>query len=334
MGFFAALLIIALLFSWLIVAPFVGALVLAGVLAFLFRSVYRYLLRVLRFPFAAAACTVIAAIVIVFLPLAFFGMRIFGEATGLYASLSSTGGFDLGGAVNNFFQTHFSGSRLPYVVVDFNTLVRQGLAWFLQNIQPVFSGVAQALFTAFLSILGFFYFLKDGEKLKKWVLDLIPLELKYVNRIMREMGVVASSVVQGSLVVALIQGIAAGVGFILFHIPNPAFWASLVVLFSLIPFIGILIVAVPAVAYLLIVGQTASGIGLAIWSIITVNLIYNILGPHLMGRGNHIHPFVILLSVLGGIALFGPIGFLMGPLIVSFLFSLLKIYPDLVLERE
>jgi predicted PurR-regulated permease PerM len=288
--FFAFLLLIALYLSWLVAAPLVGVLVLAGVLAFLFHPLYASLLKVLRYPTAAALATVAAAIVIVFLPLGFFGVRIFSEATAFYASLSSNGGFDFSAALNNFLQSNFSNFHGPLITTDFNTLARQGLAWFLQNIQPVFSGVARVFFTAFLSILGFFYFLKDGEKLKVWILDISPLETKYMDRIMSEMGVVASSVVRGSLAVALIQGIAAGIGFLLFQIPNPAFWASLVVLCSLIPIVGIFFVAVPAVLYLFLVGQTASGVGLALWSVITTNLIYNIAAPPSDAPGEQYSP--------------------------------------------
>lgn len=88
----------------------------------------------------------------------------------------------------------------------------------------------------------------------------------------------------------------------------------------------------PAVAYLFFTDQTVLSVSLAIWSVILVNLIYNVLSPQLMGHGNNLHPFVILLSVLGGIVLLGPIGFLMGPFVVALLFSLLNIYPKLILR--
>ncbi|MDP3956663.1 MAG: AI-2E family transporter, partial [bacterium] len=141
-------------------------------------------------------------------------------------------------------------------------------------------------------------------------------------------------VIKGTLVIAVIQGIVAGTGFLLFNIPNPAFWGSLVVLSSLIPIVGTWLVVAPAVAYLLFTGQTALGISLAVWSVILVNLIYNVLSPQLMRRGNHIHPFVILLSVLGGIVIFGPIGFILGPFIIALLVSLLHIYPKLILKKK
>jgi predicted PurR-regulated permease PerM len=83
---------------------------------------------------------------------------------------------------------------------------------------------------------------------------------------------------------------------------------------------------VPGVVYLVIVGQYSYALGLALWGLVAVGLIDNLLGPHLVNKGVHIHPFLILISVLGGIVTFGPIGFVLGPLILAFLFALLEIY--------
>jgi predicted PurR-regulated permease PerM len=259
-------------------------------------------------------------------------VRIFSEVTTLYTSLASNGGFDFGTAINSFTQSNFPGFQVPEITVNFNESIRQGLTWFIQNFGSLFSGVAQALFIGFLSLLGLFFFLKDGKKLKRWTINLLPLSPKYTEEIIYETSLVVHSVTSGILIVAIIQGLVAGLGFFLFNIPNAAFWGTVVVFSSLVPIVGTWLVVVPAIAYLFFTGQTALSISLAIWSVILVNLIYNVLSPQLMGRGNNIHPFVILLSVLGGIVFLGPIGFLVGPFVIAFLFSLLNIYPKLILK--
>jgi predicted PurR-regulated permease PerM len=331
--FFAGLLAIAFFFSWMILAPYMGALVLAGTLAFLFRPLYQRFLRVLHFESLAAFCTVLVATLIVFIPLGYFCVRIFGEATALYAALASHGGFDFGAALTNFLRDNSPGFPTPSVVINFNAYAQQALTWLIQNLGSFFSGVTQIFFTAFLSLFGLFYILKDGARLKKWTLDIIPLGSEYTEGIISEMEAVLSSVLKGTLMVAVILGVIMGLGFFIFHIPDPAFWGALVVPASIIPFVGTWLVVVPVIAYLFITGQTVLGIGLAIWSVVLVNIIYNVLSPQLMHRGMHIHPFLILLSVLGGLGLFGPIGFLMGPLVLAFLFSLLKIYTKLTVRR-
>jgi predicted PurR-regulated permease PerM len=329
--FFVALLVIVIFVSWLIVAPYLGVLVLAGTLAFLFQPWYKNFLRVFRYESLAALVTVALVALIVFIPLGFFGVRIIGEATALYTSLASNGGFDFGASLTNFMNTHLSGLSIPaFTTLNFNDYIQQGLTWFIQHFGLFFSGIAQIFFTAFLSLFGLFYFLKDGERLKNWIITTIPLEQKYSEGIVREMEAAGSSVIKGTLLVAIVQSIVLGLGLFLFNIPDPIFWSALAVPVSIIPVVGTWLVAVPAVVYLFLTGQTVLGVCLAIWTVVFINLIYNLLTPQFMRGGMKIHPYLILLSVLGGIGLFGPIGFLVGPLVIALLFSLLNIYPRLI----
>ncbi len=316
--FFVILLAIAIFVSWLILAPYIGVLVLAGTLAYLFQPVYKKFVAGLRYESLAASLVVAIVALIIFIPLAFFGVRMFGEATGLYASITAHGGFSF----------IINGTQ-----IDLNAYAQQGLNWLLQNFGALFSGIAQIFFTAFLTLLGLFYFLKDGERLAKWLVGTLPLSPKYTEEIIAEMEAVASSVIKGTLLVAVIQGIVLGIGMFIFQIPDPTFWGALAIPVSVIPILGTWLVAVPAVGYLFLTGQTIAAVGLAIWSIVFVNLIYNLLTPRFIRRGLNLPPYLILLSVLGGLGLFGPIGFLIGPLILALLFALLKIYPRLVKGR-
>lgn len=332
--FLVALLAVAVFGAWLILSPYLGVLVLAGTLAFVFRPLYERFLKFFHYEFIAALAIVIIVTLIVFIPLGLFGVQIFVEATGLYATLASHGGFDFGVVVNHFMQVHFPNVPTPDLAANFNTYAQQGLTWLIQHLGSLFSSVAQIFFTAFLSLFGLFYCLKDGDRLKKWTLEIVPLSPKYTEGIVREMEAVGKSVIEGTLVVAILQGIVMGFGFFLFHIPDTTFWGALVVLASVIPIVGAWLVVVPAIGYLFFIGQTGLAIGLAIWGLVFVNIIYNVLSPQLMHRGVNMHPYLILLSVFGGIGFFGPIGFLIGPLVMALLFSLLKIYAKMDLGRH
>ena len=327
--FFAALLAVAVAFSYFILSPYLGPLVLGGALAIMFRPVYRGLLRVLRFPTLATLVTISAAILVVFIPLGFFIPKILGEATGLYASLAANGGADIGASIANFLHAYFPNISVPVFSVNVGDLARQILGWFTQNLGSFFSGVAQVSFVMFLSLFGMFYFLKDGERLKRWLLAYVPLEPAYTERIVGETEAMMSSVVKGTLVIAIIQGVIVGMGLLIFGVSNPAFWGALTALASIVPIVGTWLVVVPAIAYLFLAGHAAAGIGFTVWSLILVNACYNLVGPQLMHRSVDIHPFIILLSILGGIGAFGPIGLLVGPFLVAFLFALLRIYPEM-----
>ena len=120
------------------------------------------------------------------------------------------------------------------------------------------------------------------------------------------------------------------VGIWIFGIPNATLWGSIAAIAALIPSVGTSLVVLPGVLYLFLFGERFAALGLMIWGMTAVGLIDNILGPHLMKRGIAIHPFFILLSVLGGLGLFGPVGFLIGPLILALLFALLDIYAKVI----
>ena len=108
--------------------------------------------------------------------------------------------------------------------------------------------------------------------------------------------------------------------------PNPVLWGLVAALAALIPGIGTALILIPAIGYLFFTGSTGAAIGLLIWGVVAVGLIDNFLGPMLVNRGVKIHPFLILLSIFGGLSFFGPVGFVLGPLIIALVFALLEIY--------
>jgi predicted PurR-regulated permease PerM len=133
-------------------------------------------------------------------------------------------------------------------------------------------------------------------------------------------------VIRGALVIAGIQGIISGIGFAIFGVPNAVLWGSLAAVCALVPTLGTTLVFVPIVGYLALTGHIPQAIGLAVWGIFAVGLIDNILGPRLMSQGSSIHPFFILIAVLGGVDLFGPVGLFAGPLVVALFFALFDTY--------
>jgi predicted PurR-regulated permease PerM len=112
----------------------------------------------------------------------------------------------------------------------------------------------------------------------------------------------------------------------IFGIPNPALWGSFAVVSAFIPGLGTSLVVVPGILYLFFTGAHLHALGLLIWGVLAVGLIDNYLGPILINRGVNVHPFLIFLSIMGGLVFFGPIGFIAGPLMVALLFALLEIY--------
>lgn len=334
--FLLALLLASLALVAYIFLPYLSVIVFAVVFAVVFRPLFRVLRKLVRYDWLAALITVLAAIVIVFVPFSFLVPVIFAQATHLYGWFTAGNVAHLGVIANDVLARHFDRFNIPRIDITsyITSYLSASLGWFVQNLWPFVGGLAQFALVIFLSMFGMFYLLKDGGALRNRISSFIPLEPQYSKRVIDRMERAIYSVVGGSVVVALIHGVEVIVGFWIFGVPNAAFWGSFAVIPALIPMLGTSIVNIPAIIYLFATGHTIGAIGLFVWWIVvSINGVDNALSPQLKHRGLNAPPFLILLSVLGGISVFGLIGFLIGPLALAFFFALMDIYP-LVNGRE
>ncbi len=215
----------------------------------------------------------------------------------------------------------------PDINIDIVQYVQYGLQWTIGHLDSFFSGFFRIALGLFIMVLALFYLLRDGKELRAKFITLSPLNNAYDIQIIDKLKVAVNSIVRGSLVVAILQGILASIGVWIFGLPNIIIWGVCATIASLIPGLGTFIVLGPAVAYLFFTGNVGAAIGLLVWAVCIVGLVDNFVTPFLFGRGIKVHSFLILLSVLGGLAFFGPIGFLLGPIILALFFALLDIYP-------
>ncbi len=324
-GFFFGLLagVVYLVGSMLL--PFVTSLSLALIIATIFFPVHRRV--VARMPkeneTIGALMSTLIILLVAILPLILLSVALFNEALSVYQDLQRDS--------SSIAQRIADGEALlqqyvPTLELNLDTYLRQGFGWVTAHVGSLFAGTASAFFTLFITLVSVFYFLRDGEKLRRYLIKVMPLKEKDELFIFARLAQAIRSVTNGIVLVALIQGGLTGFGLWLFGFDNTFIWGVVAAFGALIPSVGTALVFVPAVAYLFFTGDTALAFGLAAWGTIAVGAIDNVLGPYLMGRGNAIHPFLILLSVLGGISVFGFIGFLVGPIVVSLMFVLLELY--------
>jgi len=308
--------------------PYFSVIVLGIVLAVMFEPLYQRLLAWLRSPSWSAFLTTLIVLALVLLPLTLFITQLAQEAAGLYGHLSQR--TDGNGLAQLITQGQQWVQRLipefslnPSDVAGF---VRSGLGLVVNNVGFVFAEFARIIIGFLMTLLVFYYLVKDGKSLLEHLVAASPLSDEHEHEIVATLARAINSVVRGSLVIALAQGLVAGIGFSLFSVPNPALWAGLLMLASFIPTFGTALIQVPIVIYVLLAGQTGDAIALTAWAVIVVGLIDNILRPMLVGRATRIHPIVTLFAVLGGITLFGPIGLILGPVVMSLLFALSDIW--------
>lgn len=331
--FFSALLLGALALAFFVFAPFLYALILAAVFAIVFHPLHKRLAKSFgKYKGVGALVTVFIVLIVVLAPLVFFGAEVFQESGRLYAAFAAQKESLMQLPWLTSFKA-FVAQYAPSFSFDINTYAQQFLLWVSQNVGSIFSSITQIIFNFFITMVALFFFLRDGEKIYAALLKFSPLSDQYDRKIFDTLASAVDSVVKGTLVVSVIQGLAAGFGFWLFGVPNAALWGSLTVIAALIPVVGTMMTTVPAMFYVLFAVGPFPALGLFLWSSFIVGTIDNVLRPKLIERKMHLHPFVIFLSVLGGIEFFGPIGFLLGPLVVSFLFVLFGIYSSLFPER-
>ncbi|HEX7724587.1 MAG TPA: AI-2E family transporter [Candidatus Paceibacterota bacterium] len=317
--FFLAFLSIVIILGIFIFLPFLAPLVLALAFTVIFMPLHQ---RVLKKFFngrekssLGAVVTLVILAVLVFVPLTFVAIKIFDEVGQMYAILADHSlNSRISGVISNVFGS--------YDVVD---LLRQAAQWAVSNMNAIFGKLSKIVIEFFVMFLALFYLLRDGRELKRQLIEISPLRNIDDELILSKLEQAIRSIFAGSIAVGLVQGTLTAIGFAIFGVPNPILWGVIASMAALVPGIGTALVLIPAIAYLFISGSTGMAVGLLIWGIFAVGLVDNFLGPILVNRGVKIHPFLILLSVLGGIILFGPIGFVLGPLIIALLFALLEL---------
>jgi predicted PurR-regulated permease PerM len=323
--FFTALFIAVLLLTGFLFWPFLAPIALAFMAAVILKPVYNYFFKLVKgSSWLAASITVILTMVIVIGPLLFLGTQLLKESYLFYAGIQERG---LGG-LDTFVNKTLAPLQKLYPELELNLGgYAQALAgWVVSNLGSFFSFTASTVFGFFLGMMTLYYLLKDGTALRAFVKRISPLADKYDEQIMRTLENAVNSIVRGSLLIAIIQGIFVSTGFYLFDISNAVLWGTIASVAALIPNLGTALILVPAIVYLFITGSTGSAIGLSVWGFVVVGTIDNVLLPLLLRRGFKAHPLPLLLSVLGGVMLFGPVGLFLGPLVIALLIALIDIY--------
>ena len=303
-------------------APFFSVFILTIVFGVLFDPINKRLRKNFGTN-GAAFITILMVILVAAACLTFVVVQVLGEAGRLLAQLQS--GALVPNTIIELAQTKVS-AFVPGAHVDVLASFKGGLAWLVDQTGSIVQGIAAVFLNLFLSVIALYYWFKDSDKFRSAVLRVVPLSKEDTVGILDNLTSSVYSLIRGTMFVVLLQGISAGIGFTFFGVPNAILWASVTVVCALVPMLGTTIVFVPVVLYLALTGHTASAIGTALWGLIAVGTIDNIVGPRLMSRGSNMHPFFTLFAVIGGVKLFGAIGVFAGPLIVSLFFAICKTY--------
>ncbi|HET9449386.1 MAG TPA: AI-2E family transporter [Aggregicoccus sp.] len=330
------LMVIAIVLLALIIKPFASAFFLAAVLAGALFPLEKWLTRKLRGRKNLSAALLTIGIVLILVgPIAGIATFVVGEvATGVRYVSKTVRSEGVSGLVERLPPRARS---LAQKALERIPVEEEQLDEALQQRASKESGRAAAAVTsavaatgtfavqATMMLIAFFFLLVDGRSLVGWMEDVSPLLPGQVTELLTEFRKVSVSVMVSTIATSGVQALAALVGYLIAGVPYPAFFAVVTFFIAFIPAIGAAGVCLFAAVLLLALGKTWMALFLAIWGMVVVGLVDNLLKPILAKRGMQMHGAVVFFSLLGGLAMFGTVGLLIGPLIIAFFLALFRL---------
>ncbi|WP_296572961.1 AI-2E family transporter [Phreatobacter sp.] len=343
MGFAALLMVVSLLFAW-ILWPFFGAILWAVVTAIVFAPVNQRVTRAMPDkPSLAALVTLLAILHIVILPCLAIGASLVAQGAETYAAIQD-GRIDVAALIGRVI------ASLPAWVTDFaarydiynaDDVQKQIAAWATASSESIASravsiGQGTAGFVISLGVMLYllFFLMRDGGRLIRRIANGLPLQPHRRRALLDKFTLVVRATVKGGILIALLQGALGGVIFWLLGLPSPLLWAALMAFLSLVPAVGAGLVWGPVAIYLLATGSLWQGVVLIGFGVMVIGLADNVLRPRLVGKDVKLPDYLILISTLGGIEIFGLNGFVVGPLIAAMFVTVWQMLAETLPDDE
>lgn len=336
-SFMTLVVLVTAAFVWLLL-PFYGAVLWAVILAVLFNPLQRRLAKRLGGrQNLAAGLSVLACVCIVVIPGSLILAALAQEATSLYNRISAR---EIGlaealerirGALPPFLLEALSAINLgsfEEIQARLTSFLGQSAQAIATRAVSIGQGTAHLFISLGVMLYVLFFLFRDGAGLAATIRNASPLSVHHTDHILRKFTDVVKATVKGNVIIAVIQGTIGGLTFWMLGIEAALLWGVVMAVLSLLPAVGAFLVWVPAAAYLLLSGQYLEGAILIVIGVFVISLIDNLLRPPLVGRGTRLPDYVVLVSTLGGIALFGINGFVIGPLIAALFVAVWSLFTD------
>jgi len=324
---FVILLVLAGAAVLYVFAAFVHDIVLAFVIAALFGPMYRRLLPRVGNRWTCSTLVTLAALVLVAAPVIWLGLSVFEELTNAYVRIKP--GFADGSTQHEIQRVlakigvKLSDAEVVTYVDSYAARISEfamdRASWFVNNL------IAGLLHFCVIVALVF-YTLVEGPRLKDFLFRLSPLPDEQDELIVVKFTTVARSVLGGNGSGSALPGGGGGIAMAVVGLPSPVFWGFVMTILAFLPLIGMAAVVMPFGCYLVFQGRTAEGVAFMTVCMSLHFVLENILKTKLMGAGVHVHEVPLFLSILGGLAVFGVLGILYGPLIIAMFLTLTELY--------
>lgn len=326
---------VSLAFAW-ILWPFFGAVLWGTILAILFAPLYRRLLKIMRQRRTLAALAIVTIVLlIVILPLLLIGALLLQEALGVYEKFQ---GGEL--SLSRYFQQVFG--ALPGWISDLlesfgltslgsmqerlSMSLMEGSQFVAAKAFDIGQNTFDLVVNLCIVLYLLFFLARDGDDLVRRIRTAVPLHPDQQRELFNRFTTVIRATVKGNVVVAIAQGALGGLAFWLLGVHAPILWAVVMAFLSLLPAIGSALVWFPVAVYFLVTSAIWQGVALMIFGVLVIGLVDNVLRPILVGKDTKMPDYVVLIATLGGMALFGLNGFVIGPVIAAMFMAVWDIF--------
>lgn len=333
--FFLALFLVSIFLLGKLLWPFVSVLIMGAVITGLFKPAFRYL-AVRVGDTAASLFTCGLIVLIVFIPIVLFVGVLSREAYGLYLLgknaalgdqlrnlMADNRLVEIGNRALAAFDTQITAEQVNGFLSESGKVV--GL-FLYQQASAIASNVLNFVVHFFFMILVVYYLLIDGDRLLTFIVDLSPLPDDEDDQLIAKFKDMAGAVLVGNGLCGLIQGIAGGLVFTMAGLPSAFLWGVIMGLLAFLPIVGIGIVFIPAALLLMLKGRFLAGVLFIVFYVVLSGGVEYILKPKIVGHRVKMHTLLVFLAILGGLKLFGILGIIYGPLVVTGFLTLTDIY--------
>ncbi len=317
------ILIVLMVLSFLIVKPLLLSIIMGLILAFLFSPIYDWFNKHTKSKNLSALIICILLLTLIIIPLWFLTPMIIDQSIRIYSSAQQ---IDFITPLKNFFPDFFASeqfsSEIGSTLYSFVNKITSSLMESFSKLILNFPTILLQLLVVFFVL---FFVLRDKENLVKYIQSLLPFSKDIEKKLFKSSRDMTISVLYGQVLIGIIQGIIAGIGFFIFKVPNALLLTIFAAIAGIFPIIGTALVWVPVAIYLILAGNSLPALGVAIFGIIS-SLMENIIKPAFVSKRTNMNTSLVLIGMIGGIMLFGLLGLVLGPLILAYLLIILELY--------
>ncbi len=326
---------VLVILAFFILKPILLSTIFGLILSFMFYPVHKKLISWVKSKNLSAIIICVGVIIIILIPLWFAIPLLVRQTFGVYTYLQKV---DFSTPLENLFPSFASQEFSKNIIVAINSFVSNMTSSFLNKFSEILLNSPIILLHVLLILFVFFFGLRDGEDFVNYIQSLSPLSKESEKKVFKQFKDITQSVIFGQIIVGIAQGIVTGIGLFVFRVPNALILTLVATLVGVLPIIGPWLVWVPVDLWLFANNRVGSATGLLIYGLIVITWIDTVIRPFIVSKRTKINSAVILVSMVGGLFVFGVLGLIIGPLVISYLLLLLESYrskklPSLILEE-